>query len=120
MGEMIKLDIQLRAFVRRDTRTRWIAVCPHLDVVTQGASVDDAKRQLDEAVHAWFDDCIERGTLEQALRECGFRPATREDAAASDERVLVTRERESDVLGDAFSVHITIPAYQAATLMASA
>jgi predicted RNase H-like HicB family nuclease len=120
MGEMIKLDVQLRAFVRRDTRTRWIAVCPHLDVVTQGTSADDAKRQLDEAVHAWFDDCIERGTLDQALRECGFRPATREEVEGSDERVLVNRESEADVLGDAFAVHVTIPAYQAAAIMASA
>lgn len=72
MGETIKLDVQLRAFVRRETRNRWIAVCPKIDVVTQGKSADDAKRCLDEAVQLWFEDCIERGTLQQALRECGL------------------------------------------------
>jgi predicted RNase H-like HicB family nuclease len=119
MAETIKLDIQLRAFVRRETRNRWIAVCPKIDVTTQGTSVDDAKRCLDEAVQLWFEDCIERGTLEQALRECGFRTATGEEAEAAEERILLTRKEEPDILGDPFSVHVTIPAYQA-VVMASA
>jgi predicted RNase H-like HicB family nuclease len=120
MGESINLDVQLRAFVRRETRNRWIAICPKLDVVTQGISAGDAKRQLDDAVQGWFEDCIERGTLEQALRECGFRTASREEAEASDERVMLSGEHERDVRGDQFSVHVTIPAYQAAALMAEA
>ena len=120
MGEMIKLDIQLRAFVRRETRNRWIAVCPKINVATQGTSEADAKRCLDEAVELWFEDCIERGTLQEALRECGFRTATREEAEVSPEHILMTREAEPDVLGDSFSVHVTIPAYQAAALMAGA
>ena len=120
MVESIDLDVQLRAFVRQETRERWIAICPKLDVVTQGTSPDDAKRQLDDAVQGWFEDCIERGTLEQALRECGFRTATHEETEASDERAVVTRENEPDVRGDQFSVHVTIPAYQAAALMAEA
>src|SRR5262245_48703204 len=120
MGETIKLDIRLRAFVRRETGKRWIAVCPKIDVVTQGTSEDDAKRCLDEAIQLWFEDCIERGTLEQALRECGFRTVTREEADTAEERVFLTHDEEPDVLGDPFSVHVTIPAYQAAALMASA
>src|SRR5206468_3783596 len=94
MGETIKLEIQLRAFVRRETRNRWIAVCPKIDVVTQGTSAEDAKRCLDEAVELWFEDCIERGTLERALRECGFRTATREEAGLASERILMTRDTE--------------------------
>jgi len=93
MSESVQLDIQLNAFVRPDTRSRWIAVCPKIDVVTQGTSEEDAKRCLDEAVQLWFEDCIERGTLEQALRECDFRTATREEA---------------------FSIRVKIPAYEPA------
>jgi predicted RNase H-like HicB family nuclease len=119
-GETIKLDIRLRAFVRRETAKRWIAVCPKLDVVTQGTSREDAKRCLDEAVQLWFEDCIERGTLEQALRECGFRTATREEAEVQEEHILLTRDDEPDVLGDPFSIHVTVPAYQADALMANA
>ena len=120
MGEMIKLDIQLRAFVRRETRKRWVAVCPKINVASQGTSQDEAKRCLSEAIEAWFEDCIERGTLEEALRECGFRTATREEAETSPEHILMTRKEEPDVLGELFSVHVTIPAYQAAALLASA
>jgi predicted RNase H-like HicB family nuclease len=120
MAETIKLEIQLRAFVRRDTQKRWIAVCPKLDVTTQGKSAADAKRCLEEAVELWFEDCLDRGTLQQALRECGFRTASREEAEVASEHVIVTRETEPDVLGDSFSVHVTIPAYQAAALLAHA
>ena len=120
MDELIKLDIQLRAFVRRETRTRWIAVCPKIDVATQGTSAENAKHCLDEAVELWFEDCIERGTLEEALRECGFRTATREEAEASPEHILMMGEAEPDVLGDPLYVHVTIPAYHAAALMAGA
>lgn len=122
MRQKITLDIQLQAYLRQETRKRWIAVCPKLDVATQGTSADDAKRCLDEAVQLWFEDCLERGTLQQALRECGFQTVTREEAEAASNRILLTREPESepDILGDSFSVHVTIPAYQAAAIMASA
>ena len=109
MGEMIKLDVQLRAFVRRETAKRWVAVCPKIN----------AKRCLNEAVELWFEDCIERGTLEEALRECGFRTATREEAETFPEHIVLTRDEEPDVLGELFSVHVTIPAYQAAALLAT-
>ena len=109
-SELMTGDVELRAFVRRDTRTRWIAVCPHLDIVTQGTSAAEAKRQLDEAVHAWFDDCIDRGTLDQALRECGFPLAIREETRARGEHVTPIQNAADNVRGDAFSVHVTIPA----------
>jgi hypothetical protein len=120
MAEKIELSIQLRAFVRRDIKTRWIAVCPKLDIATQGTTPDDAKRQLDDAVKAWFEDCIERGTLDAAMRECGFRVAAGRAAEASDERVTIMGTPEPDVRGDEFSINVTIPAYQAAAILACA
>jgi predicted RNase H-like HicB family nuclease len=120
MTEIITLDIQLRAFLRREKRNRWIATCPKIDVVTQGVSAEDAKRQLDDAVHGWFEDCLQRGTLDAALIECGFRRVAREEAEALPERVVITLEQEHDVRGDEFEIHVVIPAYQAAVLMASA
>jgi predicted RNase H-like HicB family nuclease len=74
MNQTLIVDVQLRAFVRRDTDARWSAVCPSIDVASQGVSADDAKRCLDEAVQLWFESCIEGGTLEQALEELHFRP----------------------------------------------
>jgi len=108
VNETITLDVELRAFVRRDTEERWIAVCPSIGVASQGDSSADAKRCLDEAVQLWFESCIERGTLERALQESNFRPLhvaeTNHDAGDTDVDAL---------LGDAFIVQVAIPAYQA-------
>lgn len=89
---MIERHVHLRAFVRRDTRTRWIAACPRLDIVTQGTSGEDARRQLDDAVRAWFESCVDRGTLNKALRECRL------------------RRMELDSRGEPFSIDVTMPA----------
>jgi predicted RNase H-like HicB family nuclease len=99
VNETISLDVELLAFVRRDTDERWIAVCPSIDVASQGFSAHDAKRCLDEAVHLWFESCIERGTLERALQETNFRPMDDEESA------------RQDVRGNAFVVRVTLPAY---------
>jgi predicted RNase H-like HicB family nuclease len=50
----------------------WIAHCPPLDVSTQGKTQEEAKKNLVEASQLFVISCLERGTLEQALRETGF------------------------------------------------
>ena len=108
MNETITLDVELRAFVRRDTEERWIAVCPSIGVASQGTDAADARRCIDEAVQLWFESCIERGTLERALQESNFRPLP----IAGNNR----RYEESDadgLLGEAFMIRVAIPAYQA-------
>lgn len=107
MNETITLDVELRAFVRRDTEERWVAVCPSIDVASQGTSADDAKLCLDEAVQLWFESCIERGTLERALQESNFRPLHAD--TNHSEGILET----DALLGEAFIVRAAIPAYQA-------
>ncbi|HXH39517.1 MAG TPA: type II toxin-antitoxin system HicB family antitoxin [Thermoanaerobaculia bacterium] len=108
MNETITLDVELRAFVRRDTEERWIAVCPSIGVASQGGSADEARRCLDEAVELWFESCIERGTLERALQESNFRPS---HIAEGDHG---NNDPDMDaLLGDAFVVRVAIPAYQA-------
>jgi len=80
-------------------------------VASQGKSADDAKRCLKEAVEAWFESCIERGVLDQAMRESNFRPL----ALAGSPQA-----QESDVRGELFPIKVAIPAYQAAAYVASA
>jgi predicted RNase H-like HicB family nuclease len=108
VNETITLDVELRAFVRRDTEERWIAVCPSIGVASQGSDADDARRCIDEAVQLWFESCIERGTLERALQESNFRPLHIAEADQAEE------QRGADgLLGEAFIVRVAIPAYQA-------
>ncbi len=119
MVETITVDVKLRAFVRKEKKTRWVAVCPSVGVASQGQSAEQAKKELTEAVQLWFESCIERGTLERALQEANFRPVpSGEPVPAETEVVTVNRQQEADVLGDPFVVRVEIPAYQAAALTA--
>jgi len=52
----------------------YIAHCPPLDVTTQGRTFDEAKKNLIEASQLFIVSCLERGTLDQALKELGFLP----------------------------------------------
>ena len=46
-------------------RDHWfIARCPELDFVSQGASVEEAKRNLLEVIEIQFEEMAARGTLE--------------------------------------------------------
>lgn len=54
---------------------KWfIAYCPPLDLTTQGRTEKEAKDNLIEASEFFLISCLERGTLDQALRELGFVP----------------------------------------------
>ena len=52
----------------------YIAHCPPLDLTTQGRTLAEAKRNLIEASELFIASCLERGTLDQALRELEFVP----------------------------------------------
>ena len=101
MNETITLDVELRASVRRETDERWVAVCPSIDVASQGTDAADAKRCLDEAVQLWLESCIERGTLERALQECHFQPLHEDEIGPQNVR------------GNVFVVRVTMPVQQA-------
>lgn len=116
MTETISLDVNLQAYVRRETDRRWIATCPLIDVVTQGRTLVDAKACLQEAVELWFESCIERGVLDQALREANFHPSASK-ALESGERRSPRPGRHANVLGEPFAVQLTIPGYEASALL---
>jgi predicted RNase H-like HicB family nuclease len=52
----------------------FVASCPLLDVVTQGKTESQAKKNLAEALSLFFISCYERGTLDAVLKNCGFKP----------------------------------------------
>jgi len=51
----------------------YIAHCPPLDITTQGRTAAEARRNLAEASELFLISCIERGAMDQALRELGWR-----------------------------------------------
>ncbi len=118
MPESIQLTVNLRGAVRREGK-RWVAGCPALNVWTQSTSRQAAERCLREAVELWFEDCLARGVLERALQEVGFRPAPLGVALPRGAETvdLVAPVADEAILGTAFDLSVSIPAYQAAAIL---
>ncbi len=51
-----------------------IASCPPFEVLSQGRTEEEAVRNLFEAIQLFVESCYRRGTLQQVLEECGFKP----------------------------------------------
>ena len=47
-----------------------VSVCPPLDVFSQGETEEAALANLAEALQLFIESCIERGTLEEVLKDC--------------------------------------------------
>lgn len=119
LADTVEISVKLRCFVRKLSGRRWSAGCPSLNVYSQGTSKEDAKHCLREAIELWFESCLERGTLDEALRESGFRLADWSEpagATAGEEISVSSVAEDEEILGDSFPVDIMIPAYQAALL----
>ena len=61
----------LKAWHRRD-EDAFIAWCPGLGVLSQAETQQGAMEALREAVELWFESCVERGSLAEALQEVGI------------------------------------------------
>ena len=109
MNAAITLTVRLRCCRRVDADI-WSAGCPSLDLYSQGATREEASRCLHEAIELWFESCIERGVLHQALQELGFR--TRPWRSPDGDLVKPAQPDDGDLLGERFDISVRIPAYQ--------
>lgn len=83
----VEISLDLLCTVKQDARgSRWVAGCPALDLFSQGRTEEEAKLCLKEATGIWVEDCLERGTLDQALREVSFHSRQEEEQEERDER----------------------------------
>jgi predicted RNase H-like HicB family nuclease len=48
----------------------WVSICPILDVASQGCTKQEAKENLQEAIHLFMETCFEMGTLMQVMQDC--------------------------------------------------
>jgi len=54
-------------------RSKWfVSSCPILDIYSQGRTEQEAIKNLEEALSLFFISCLEIGTLDQILKNCGF------------------------------------------------
>jgi predicted RNase H-like HicB family nuclease len=73
MNGYVQAEFNLFGTIKRAGRW-YIAHCPPLDLSTQGKTISEAKENLLEASQLFLMSCVERGTLDQALKELGFVP----------------------------------------------
>jgi len=70
---VVQAEFHLFGTLRREGRW-FFAHCPPLDITSQGKTEAEAKENLIEASQLFIISCLERGTLDQALKELGFVP----------------------------------------------
>lgn len=71
-----QVSITWRLPYRFEQEGDWIlAYCPVLDLYAQGRSNDKALENLNTTIQLFLESCYERNTLDEALKECGFRLA---------------------------------------------
>lgn len=71
MRVKIQFDAKLPVSFKQEGKNI-IACCPILDVVSQGKSLKEAKKNLIEALHLFFITCYEHGTLDEVMKQSGF------------------------------------------------
>lgn len=75
MGSYGIISFQLNLPAIFEAEGPWIvARFPHLDVASQGATQDEAARNLIEAAQLFIESCFERNVLDDVLKACGFEP----------------------------------------------
>ena len=73
MKSVVKFEMCVPALVKQEGNL-FIAACPPLDVVSQGASKEQAIASLIEALQLFVETCYEMGTLGDVLRRQGLHP----------------------------------------------
>jgi len=114
-NSVVNLSVRLKAAFRKEGDC-WLAWCLPLDVMTQADSKKAAFESLKEAVGLWFESCIERGVLKEALAEVGFQPIRPGEKIPADASIVQVKRLRRDMSDFTAlkSFKVTIPAYIAA------
>jgi predicted RNase H-like HicB family nuclease len=90
MGMQKRMEIALKLPIKVTRKGNlYIAACSALDVVTQGETEDQARKNIREALYLFLRSCIERGTLDAVLKECGFSPTSDPVVETDEEQINV-------------------------------
>lgn len=116
MPDTVEIAVRLHCF-RRQEATQWVAGCPSLDVYSQAETADGSEAALQEAIELWVESCLERGTLEQALREVGWHLSAGMPVPPREAAETTELDSAQEVLGEPFFLEVTIPAFETTTLL---
>lgn len=73
MRALLKFELKVPVEVYKGS-TASIARCPIFDVSSQGKTPAEAKKNLVDALTLFVTTCFEMGTLDEVMKECGFKP----------------------------------------------
>ena len=115
---IVELRVKLQACTRQKGAVL-LAWCPPLDVMTQAETEQRAIDSLREAVELWFESCISRNVLDDALIEAGFHRLQPGDIRGQRTWPAGLAAARAEKQGtDAFTgkrdIEVSIPAYIAA------
>ncbi|MDQ2712225.1 MAG: type II toxin-antitoxin system HicB family antitoxin [Acidobacteriota bacterium] len=114
---VVTLSLKLEAALRKDGN-EWVAWCIPLDIFSQGSSKSEAFTSLEEAVHLWFESCIERNVVDKALADSGFYKLGPGEAVPRGASLIKMKREPEKANAHSFSAHdyieVSIPAYIAA------
>src|SRR5579863_1481329 len=112
---IITLRVRLEIALKKDGG-HWIAWCLPLDILTQAETKKGAKAAMRSAVKLWFDSCIKRGVLDEALSECGFRRGKPGEVPPEGASVVHMQSHKSFTKADFAPdfIDVNVPAYIAA------
>ena len=67
------IEIKFKLPVEIHQKRKWyLASCCPLDVHSQGETEKEALKNIEEALRLFFTSCLERGTFDEVMRECGI------------------------------------------------
>jgi predicted RNase H-like HicB family nuclease len=81
------MKIIFTALIREEREGGYSVVCPEFGVASQGETIDEAKRNIVEAVELYFESAKDLGMLDEVLEEAGIDTRVRGEAIVLGEYV---------------------------------
>jgi len=73
MRALLNFELKVPVEVYKGS-SAFIARCPLFEVSSQGKTPVEAKKNLIGALTLFVTTCFEMGTLDEVMKECGFKP----------------------------------------------
>jgi len=87
------MEIKFTSLVFKE-KDMYVAFCPELDVSSCGREVDEARRNLFEAVNIFLEETNRLGSLEDVLREAGYALKDRKRGFWVSPDLVMTEQRD--------------------------
>lgn len=97
-NKSIKIDMSLPVTITKEGKY-FVAYTPALDLATSAGTFDEVKRRFEEIVEIFFEELVQRGTLEKVLELYGWRKVRKQ----WEPPMIVAQEEQK--------VNVTIGAY---------